>query len=65
VVKTQEIMDFVFSDNEVGEIDIEMEQWKKMKSDNRKRFQAMQNLPHVVKVKRAEQRGNRIYIRDG
>lgn len=54
----QELFDFVLKDKEGGiqQIDVEMEQWKKMKSDNRKRFQAIQNLPYDVKVRRAEQR---------
>ncbi len=54
----QGLFDFVMADKdgEIQTIDVEMEQWKKMKSDNRKRFQAMQKLPYDVKVRRAEQR---------
>jgi len=50
---------FEFIENEEEIItpdDINLQEWKKNKSDARAKFGAMQKLPYEVKVKRAEQR---------
>lgn len=56
----QETFDFIETEEIILERTIEdqkeFEEWKKKKSEARKRFVAMQNLPYKVKIKRAEQR---------
>ena len=52
----QEILDFLYSEEELPTLDKGLEEWKKQKADARARMVAMQNLPYSVKKRRSELR---------
>ncbi len=51
----QEILDFIQSDD-TPLIDVDLNEWKRRKSERRAAFVAQQQLPYKIKIKRAEQR---------